>query len=141
MAIPGFFGGFLFAVVLGVAARKRTFQDLSVGKFVLWGAAGGALLVLLPFGLVAVGLASTSGSSNSAWSAMAAIAPVFVALGSASAAGSLLLARRGAHPEYARAVDDLAAETLQLSEGDPDPGASLRPRERQSNRLSQTRSM
>lgn len=94
MAIPGFFAGLFFAAVVGVAARRIHFKDISTAQFVAWGAVGGALLVLFPFLLVAIGLASTEGSAHSAGFVISAIAPVFVALSSASAAATLFIARR-----------------------------------------------
>lgn len=53
LAIPGFVGGMIFAVVLGVVARGRRFEELSVARFALWGAVGGAVV---SGGLVAIGL-------------------------------------------------------------------------------------
>lgn len=44
LAIPGFIGGVIFAGVLGVAARRRRFDELSMPLVVLWGALGGLLL-------------------------------------------------------------------------------------------------
>src|SRR5688500_5420229 len=96
LAIPGFFGGALFSVVLGIAARRRRFDELSVPRFALWGALGGVLLTLFPFALIAVGLASTEGSRFTNGQVIAAIGGPFILLSAASAAGSLLLARRAA---------------------------------------------
>lgn len=44
LAIPGFLGGVIFSVVLGVAARNRRFDELSFPFVVGWGAFGGVLL-------------------------------------------------------------------------------------------------
>ena len=55
LAIPGFVGGVLFALVLGIAARRRRFDELSLPRFAAWGAVGGVLLGLVPALLVAVG--------------------------------------------------------------------------------------
>src|SRR5678810_645907 len=57
LAVPGFFGGAFFSIVLGIAARRRKFDELSVPRFALWGALGGVMLSLLPNAMVAVGLA------------------------------------------------------------------------------------
>ena len=62
LAIPGFIAGMFFSTVLGVAGRRRSFDELSLTRFAAWGAAGGLLLTLFPFALVAVGLASREGS-------------------------------------------------------------------------------
>ncbi|HEX9164509.1 MAG TPA: hypothetical protein VF862_01260, partial [Gemmatimonadales bacterium] len=58
LAVPGFVGGALFSLVLGVAGRHRRFEQLSVPRFAAWGALGGVLLSLVPAAMVAVGLAS-----------------------------------------------------------------------------------
>src|SRR5687768_9730751 len=80
LAIPGFFGGVFFSMVLGIAGRRRKFSELSVPQFAAWGAVGGLLLLLFPFALVAVGLASREGSDLSAWQIIAAIGGPFIVL-------------------------------------------------------------
>src|SRR5512139_1738757 len=58
LAVPGFVGGALFSVVLGIAARRRRFDQLSMPRFALWGAVGGVLLSLVPAAMFALGLAT-----------------------------------------------------------------------------------
>jgi hypothetical protein len=94
LAIPGFVGGALFSIVLGIAGRRRRFDELSLARFAAWGAVGGLLLLLFPFALVAVGLASREGSAIGAGQIIATIGGPFILLSAASAAGSLMLARR-----------------------------------------------
>ena len=94
LAVPGFFGGMLFSVVLGIAGRNKRFDELSVPRFAAWGAAGGLLLSLLPAALVLLGLASVEGGSLGIWQLTAVIAAPLTLLSAASAAGSLLLARK-----------------------------------------------
>jgi hypothetical protein len=94
LAVPGFFGGMLFSVVLSVAGRNRRFDELSLPRFAAWGAAGGLLLSLLPAALVLLGLASTEGGTLGIWQLTAVIVVPFMLLSAASAAGSLILARR-----------------------------------------------
>ena len=96
LAIPGFFAGVFFSIVLGIAARRKRFDELSVPKFAAWGAVGGLLVTLFPFALVALGLASREGSAVGTWQILAAVTAPFVVLSAASAAGSLMLARRAA---------------------------------------------
>ena len=93
LAVPGFFGGVLFSVVLGIAGRGRKFNELSVKRFAAWGAVGGLLLALLPDFLVAVGLACPGTGAMSLWKLTALISAPLVILGAASASGSLMLAR------------------------------------------------
>lgn len=70
LAIPGFFGGVLFAVVLGVAGRKRRFDELSLPRFTVWGAIAGMALggIGMSFGapFLFVGITSVLGASGAA---------------------------------------------------------------------------
>jgi hypothetical protein len=94
LAVPGFVGGALFSLVLGVAGRHRRFEELSLPRFAAWGALGGVLLSLVPAAMVAVGLASIGGSGRGLWQLTALVAGPFALLGAGSAAGTLLLARQ-----------------------------------------------
>jgi hypothetical protein len=93
LAIPGFFGGALFSIVLGIAGRRRRFDELSLLRFGAWGAVGGLLLSLLPAALVAVGLASLGRPGLDLWQITAVIAGPLTLLSAASAAGTLAVAR------------------------------------------------
>ena len=115
LAIPGFFAGVFFSMVLGIAARGRKLSELSVPQFAAWGAVGGLLLLLFPFALVAVGLASREGSSLGTWQIIAAIGPPFIVLSALSASGSLVLARRAEKRTLLEASDVTAAG---LAEGE-----------------------
>ena len=91
LAIPGFVGGIFFSIVLGIAARRRSFRELSLPVFALWGALGGVLLILFPFALTAAGLARLNVTD---WNLVAAIGGPFILFGAASASASLIVARR-----------------------------------------------
>jgi hypothetical protein len=106
LAIPGFVGGALFSLVLGIAGRRRRFHELSLPRFAAWGAVGGLLLTLFPFALVAVGLASTEGGRFDAWHIIAVISGPFIFLSALSAAGSLMLARMGEDRDSVQAGED-----------------------------------
>ena len=108
LAIPGFVGGALFSIVLGIAGRHRRFHELSLPRFAAWGAVGGLLLTLFPFALVAMGLASTEGGKFDAWQIIAVISGPFIVLSAVSAAGSLMLARMGEGRESLEASEDVA---------------------------------
>ncbi len=95
LAIPGFVGGTLFSLVLGVAARRRRFDELSVPRVAAWGALGGALASLLPAALVGLGLATIGRNGAGVWQLTAIISGPLVLLSAGSAAGSLAIARRG----------------------------------------------
>ena len=112
LAIPGFVGGALFSLVLGIAGRRRSFHELSLPRFAAWGAVGGLLLTLFPFALAAVGLASTEGGRFDAWHVFAVISGPFILLSALSAAGSLMLARMGEGRESVEAIGDGAQAGL-----------------------------
>jgi hypothetical protein len=79
LAIPGFISGAIFSVVLGIAGRRRRFDQLSMPWFTALGAAGGMLL-----GAVAVSGGFPVGTL------------IFTGvLAAGSAAGTLALARGG----------------------------------------------
>lgn len=90
-AIPGFFAGVFFSMVLGIAARRRRFAELSLPRFAAWGAVGGVLLTLFPFALVGVGLASLNVDP---WRIIAAISGPFILFSAVSASATLLIARQ-----------------------------------------------
>ena len=105
LAIPGFVGGAIFSLVLGVVRRRHRFEELSVPRFAAWGALGGLLLSLVPATAVALGVLDPTGAKHDLWYETAVIGGPFIVLSALSAAGSLMVARarRGEHtrqPEY-----------------------------------------
>jgi hypothetical protein len=105
LAIPGFVGGVLFSMVLGIAGQRRRFDELSLPRFTAWGAVGGLLLSLAPAAVVAVGLGSSEGSKYDLWQITAAISGPFILFSALSAAGSLTLARRSERGELREQPD------------------------------------
>jgi hypothetical protein len=93
LGIPGFLGGVIFSVMLGMADGRRRFNDLSLPRFGVLGAVTGALLGVA--GVAAIGLSGLI------------IVPLTL-LGAASAAGSLALARMGRERELLDAGADVA---------------------------------
>jgi hypothetical protein len=114
LAIPGFVGGALFSTVLGIAGRRRRFDELSLPRFTAWGAVGGLLLSLVPAAMVAVGLAS---ANVDLWLFTAVIGGPLTLLSAGSAAGSLALARMAEKRELLDAGADVAE--VGLTEGEP----------------------
>ncbi|HEY0996539.1 MAG TPA: hypothetical protein VGD77_11160 [Gemmatimonadaceae bacterium] len=96
LAIPGFVGGAIFSVVLGIVARRRRFDQLSLPRFAAWGAIGGVLLSLVPAALVSAGLVTLAVGGAGLWELTAMIGVPLTLLSAASAAGSLAIARKGA---------------------------------------------
>ena len=90
LAIPGFIGGTLFSLVLGVAARGRKFNELSLPRFSAWGAIGGLLLGGVLFLL-------TAGAEIHWWRTAITLSTLTL-VSAASAAGTLALARSGEDP-------------------------------------------
>jgi hypothetical protein len=83
--VLGFLGGAIFSSVLRLAEGRRSFDQLSLPRFVAWGGLGGLLL-----GALAVGV-SLLGSGVSMLGAAIAVASTL--LGAGSAAGTLVVAR------------------------------------------------
>ena len=105
LAIPGFVGGAIFSTVLGIAGRRRRFDELSLPRFAAWGAVGGVLLGLFPAAMVAVGLAS---ASVDLLLFTAVIIGPLALLSAVSASGSLMLARMAEDRELLDASADVA---------------------------------
>lgn len=89
LAIPGFFCGVAFSIVLGVAARRRRFDELSPARFAVWGAIAGATLGGLALAAGALPLV------GSVWLRAATLLGPAALLSAGSAAGTLALARAG----------------------------------------------
>jgi hypothetical protein len=134
-AVPGFFAGVFFSAVLGIAGRGRSFRELSLPRFVAWGAVGGLLLILFPFALVALGLASRHGSSVSTAQILAVITGPFLVMSAASAFITLKVARIVEGSEAHELGESPAA--AQLTEGEARAGvgyaAGVRDAERSSS--------
>ena len=47
MAVPGLIGGILFSLLLSFAGRARSFDEISLARFALWGAITGVVLGIL----------------------------------------------------------------------------------------------
>jgi hypothetical protein len=100
LAIPGFLGGVVFSLVLGIAGAQRRFGELSLPAFAAWGAVAG---------LVLGGLAMAMGAPVAFMGIMT--------LGSAIAAsGSLALARVAEKRELLQVSENVAEEALAQGE-------------------------
>ena len=116
-AYPGFLGGVVFSVVLGIAARRRRFDELSLPRVGLWGAAAGLLVGTLPF---LVGEPTTEIPLS--LFALVVIGSITV-LSGLSAAGSLALARMGERRPLAAARMD----AVEAGAAGGEPETQLRP--------------
>ena len=99
LAIPGFFSGAVFSAVLGIAGRRRRFDELSLPGFAALGAGGGLLLGLFPVAAVGTGMASA---------AAAVVIGTLTILSAVSASGSLMLARMAEDRELLEASAEVA---------------------------------
>ncbi len=135
LAVPGFVGGVLFAIVVGIAGKRRRFSQLSLPTFTAWGALGGVLLSLVPALLVGLGVASASEGATESWRLTAIVGLPFTLMGAASAAATLLVARwADGHGRPAAANRELrtnaAFEDLELPDelgpGNADLGTTAR---------------
>jgi hypothetical protein len=90
----GFLAGVTFSAILGVVARRRRFDEMSITRFALWGGSGGLLFSAAFVLVAALGVG-----------ALLVLAPVFALAGAASAAGALALASRAQDPPHIGAGD------------------------------------
>jgi hypothetical protein len=81
--VLGFVAGVIFAGLLVLTARRRTFAQMTVPRFAGWGAAGGLLLSVV-----------FAKAASLEWGDIMAIAPAFALASATCASGSLALARR-----------------------------------------------
>ena len=101
-ALPGFIGGVLFSAVLGIAEGRRRFDELSLSRVGVWGAAAGLLLGMLPIAL---------GSNNTelpTWLLRVVIIGPITLLSAVSASVTLALARRAEDRELLDASGGVA---------------------------------
>lgn len=113
LAYPAFLGGVIFSVVLGIAGRRRRFDELSLPRFAAWGALGGLLASLFPAGLVALGLATPN---VPLWQITLGLAVPLTTGSAMAAAGSLALARMAEDRELLDAGEDVAEVGLTREE-------------------------
>lgn len=105
--VVGFVGGSIFSVVLGIAERSRTFDEMSLPRFSGWGAVGGFLLAI-PW---LFGAGPPPGLQE-----IVGTGVLMALMGAGSAGGSLALARRaGPLLESGEPVGLLDGETLDAS--------------------------
>lgn len=105
LAYPGFVGGIAFSAVLGVAGRRRSFDELSLPAVAAWGALGGLLVSLIPAAVVALGLATPN---VPVWRITLGLLGPFAAGGAVAASGSLALARKANDHELLAQSRDVA---------------------------------
>src|SRR5687768_7196443 len=86
---PGFLSGVIFSVVLGIAARRRRLDELSVAKVGGWGAVAGLIIGSLPFVL-----GDQGPNVERVWLLPVVVISSITLLSAASAAGSLVLAKK-----------------------------------------------
>jgi len=106
----GFLAGATFSGILGIFARRRRLDEMSLPRFAGWGALGGLLLS----GIVAVAAGPDA--------ELLVLGPVFAAAGAISAAGTLALARRGEERELPGANTEAVEAGLNKDESRRLPG-------------------
>jgi hypothetical protein len=101
----GFIGGTIFSTVLSLAeGGRRSFEQLSLPRFVAWGAVGGLLLG---------GLAVTAGLLGAGLSTLGVVvAGASMLLGAGSAAGTLVIARTADSQALLEEGEDVAQTRL-----------------------------
>ena len=123
-ALPGFLSGVAFSAVLGVAARRRRLDELTIARVGGWGAVAGLAIGILPF------LLGDRGGSPM-WPLAVVVIPTITLLSAASAAGSLALAQRAQGRELlerSASLDDAAlteGEARELLGGGVSPAGAV----------------
>lgn len=97
--VLGFLAGVIFSAFLALTEGRRRFDQMSLPRFVGWGAAGGLLLA-----------AVFAKAASLEWADVLAIAPTFALASAVCASGSLAVARRAVRPELPHSRGDTAAE-------------------------------
>lgn len=105
LGYPAFLGGLGFSTVLGIAGRRRRFDELSLPRFAVWGAVGGLMVSLIAAAVVAMDSATPS---IPLWQITAVLAAPLTVGGAIAASGSLALARLAEDRELLDAGRDLA---------------------------------
>ena len=128
LAYPAFLGGVAFSVVLGVAGRRRRFDELSIPGFAALGAVGGVLVSLIPVAIAVLGIATPR---VPVWQITLVLLGPLTVGGAVAAAGSLALARMSADRDLLAAGEDVAEVGLSRDEvrdllGDDDGATSGR---------------
>lgn len=113
LAFPAFLGGVVFSTVLGIAGRRRKFEELSLRQFAAWGALGGLLASLFPAAMVALGLATPN---FPLWQITIGLAGPLTVGSAIAASASLAVARMTESRESLGARDDVANVGLGTSE-------------------------
>lgn len=102
--VLGFIGGTIFSTVLSLAEGRRSFDQLSLPRFVAWGGLGGLLLG---------GLAVTAGLLGTGLTMLGAvITGASTLLGAGSAAGTLVLAKAAHRQALPQEREDIARAEL-----------------------------
>ncbi len=101
LAIPGFLSGVLFSVLLLVGDRRRRFDELSHSRVATWGIGAGIAL-----GSVALALGAGPGITP-VWLRLLTIYGPLTVLTTASATGSLALARKAQDKHRLSYSDDV----------------------------------
>lgn len=102
--VLGFMGGTIFSTVLSLAEGRRSFDQLSLPRFVAWGGLGGLLLG---------GLAVTAGLLGAGLTMLGAvITGASTLLGAGSAAGTLELAKAAHRQALPQEREDIARAEL-----------------------------
>jgi len=102
----GFVAGLVFSGALTCAEGRRRFDEMSLGRFAAWGAAGGFSLAAAF--VLAIAL---SGDLGFLWNLLA-VGPAFAAAGAGCAAGSLALARRAQDRVLLEPTEDASARGI-----------------------------
>jgi hypothetical protein len=99
--VLGFLAGITFSGLIALTAGRRRFDEMSLPRFAVWGAAGGLLLSAL-----------FARAASLDWGDVLAIVPTFAVASSICASASLALARRAVRHELPGGREEIAEAAL-----------------------------
>jgi hypothetical protein len=88
-AYPGFLCGLVFCLVLAIADKRRSLEEISPARAAAWGALSGVLVMAIPM----TGLLGTPNTEHPFWQWRFAIVAAVILLSVISAVASVLLAK------------------------------------------------
>lgn len=116
IGLPAFICGSGFSLVLAIAGRSRRFDQLSIGRFALWGAMGGFAVGMIPALMHTLGVITLNSPGENLALTTLITSGSLAAMSAAAAAGTLQLARMSEDRALLDSADEVADVGLTAEE-------------------------
>ena len=116
LGLPAFVCGSGFSLVLAIAGRSRRFDELSLGRFALWGAMGGFAVGMIPAAMHTLGVITLSGPGENLALTTLITSGSLAVMSAAAAAGTLKLARMSEDHALMESSEEIAEVGLTREE-------------------------